>query len=227
VSIFPAVVEALRAENARKSIAGDVLLIGRQRVEFSTATDTEFFQTFSEVRTINALDVSRYEGCDIVHDMNEPVPDRLTRIADFIFDGSCLDNIFDPAMAIRGLSRMLRPGGRMMLVEHGTAIQGALLAFSPEWFFDFFAANDYAGFRVTLFRFFDILRSRWVAVPWEPYDDGGPVSATPGTQIGDFINVVIAEKGEASTDDRAPTQGQYRVLHGDDQYRRAWERFKR
>jgi SAM-dependent methyltransferase len=224
VSIFPAIVGALRAENACRPIAGDVLLIGRQKVEFSDLTDTELFQTFPEVRTINALDASRYEGCDIVHDMNIPIPEGLNGIADFIFDGSCLDNIFDPAMAIRGFSRMLRPGGRMMLVEHGTAIQGALVAFSPEWFFDFFAANDYERCRITLFRFDDILRSPWEALPWEPYRDGTMVKATP--EIGDFVNVVIAEKGSVSTDDRSPMQGQYRVMHGNDPYRKAWERFK-
>jgi hypothetical protein len=41
-----------------------------------------------------------------------------------------------------------------------------------------------------------------------------PVSATPGTQIGHFVTVLIAEKGEHSTDDIAPVQGQYRIMHG-------------
>jgi SAM-dependent methyltransferase len=228
MSIFPAVIEELKRENAFRPIAGDVLLIGRQTVEGSTLTDTELFQQFPEVVTVNALDVSAYEGADIVWDLNVELPDRYASICDFIFDGSCLDNVFDPAMAIRSLSKMLRPGGRMMLVEHGTAIQGAVLCFSPEWFFDFFAANGYEDCWIKLFAFPNgIYGGPWVPIPWEPYHRGEPVSATPGTLIGDFVSVVVAEKRKDSTSDKIPIQAQYRAMHGDpeDEYKKAWQRF--
>ncbi len=81
-----------------------------------------------------ALDVSDYEGAEIIHDLNTPLPNKYRSVADFIFNGSCLDNLFDPAMAIKSMSKMLRPGGRVMHVEHGSPIQGAFLCYSPEFF---------------------------------------------------------------------------------------------
>jgi hypothetical protein len=93
---------------------------------------------------VMALDVSDYEQAEIVFDLNETLPAKYHRIADFIFNGSCLDNLFDPATAIKSLSKMLRPGARVMHLEHGTAIQSAFLCYSPEWFFDFYAINNYA-----------------------------------------------------------------------------------
>src|SRR5262245_8544862 len=158
MSLFPAVMQLLRNEHAFRPIDGDLLLIGRQRVEDSEQTDKEFFASFCNAR-FNALDVSPFEGANIIYDLNYPLPPVLHGIADFIFDGSCLDNIFDTGQAMRSLSRLLRPGGRIVLMEHGTPFQGpgapagALMTFSPEWFFNFFAINRYADCQVYLGRF--------------------------------------------------------------------------
>lgn len=209
MAISPDVVSLIRAENERRPILGDVLLIGRQPLE-TGETDWKFFGGFGSA-TVRALDVSDYEGAQIIHDLNQPLPAALHNICDFLFDGSCLDNLFDPANALRSFGRMLRPGGRMMLVEHGTAIQGALICFSPEWFYDFFAANKYELHGITLLSF---PAGRWEPKQWVPYEGGKPVTASPGTEIGDFYSVVIAEKHYGSTNDRALIQAQYRVLHG-------------
>lgn len=211
MSLFPAVMDMLRAEHAFRPLAGDLVLIGRQTVEHSAITDKEFFASFCEAR-FHALDVSDYEGADIIHDLNTPLPPHLYGIADFIFDGSCLDNIFDVGNAMRSLSRLLRPGGRVMLMEHGTAIQGALTCFSPEWFFNFFAGNSYEDCQINLGLFPFGMEMEWFVRPWEPYDaHGNPVPATP--RCGDFVNIVLAEKGAQSRDDCRPVQAQYRTVY--------------
>lgn len=229
MSIFPAVIEMLQAENKYRPINQDVLLIGRQTIENSTQTDYELFSDLG-AKVVWAMDVSDYEECNIVHDLNGPLPKELHNFTDFIFDGSCLDNIFDPANALRSFSKMLRPGGRMMLMEHGTAIQGALTVFSPEWFFDFFAVNNYVDCQITMMTFPWGMHDTWASIPWAPYGhDGMPVTATPAVGWIDqnFITMVIAEKGQDSTDDKAPIQAQYRLLHGssDEVYAAADRRF--
>lgn len=221
MSIFRDYIAELRRENAYKPIAGDVMLIGRQKLEESDQTDLELFGQFSEVESIRAIDVSIVDGADIRWDLNEPVPEHLWNTCDFLFDGSCLDNIFNAAEALRSFSKMLRPGGRMVIAEHGTAIQGAILVFSPEWFFDFFAANDYADCQITLYSFPGMTGHNWTAHRWDAYVDGAPVLATP--MIGDFVNFVIAEKGGLSTNDQCPLQAQYR--DEDERYRAAFKRF--
>jgi SAM-dependent methyltransferase len=226
MSIFPAIIDLLHREHSFKPITGDLVLIGRQSIECSTLTDQEFFASFCDAR-FHALDVSEYEGADIIHDLNQPLPEELVGCADFVFDGSCLDNIFDVGNAMRCLSRLLRPGGRIVLMEHGTAIQGALMTFSPEWFFNFFAANDYADCQVYLGLFPFGMRKEWWLCLWEPFDaDDNPVPATP--MCGDFVNVVIAEKGPASNDSRVPIQAQYRLMHrsSNKPYVAAYHRYK-
>lgn len=166
-------------------------------------TDRSFFSMFTDAK-LTALDVSAYEGAGIVHDLNAELPDRLHGIANFIFEGSCLDNLFDPARAIKSMSKMLRPGGRILAFDHATPIQSAYLCYPPEWFWNFFTANGYE--RVAVFTCaFDGVLGPWTVFPWVPE------TAVPR---GDFITAVIAEKGARSTDDVSPIQGHYRKLHG-------------
>ena len=63
-------------------------------------TDRSIFHALG-IDGVKALDASAYEGAEIVHDLNRPLPDNLKATADFIVDGSTLDNVFDPAMTLR------------------------------------------------------------------------------------------------------------------------------
>lgn len=165
-------------------------------------TDTAFFSMFSGAN-LSSLDVSPYEGAAIIHDMNKELPPEYYGRADFVFDGSCLDNIFDPACALRSMSHLLRPGGRMFLFNHSTLIQSAYLAFSPEWFWDFFQFNGYRDIQVFTGSFKSVGK-QWDVQQW-----------TPGTRYPgcDFITVAIAEKAEHQAELVAPIQAHYRKMH--------------
>lgn len=166
-------------------------------------TDRSFFSLFTGAE-LKSLDVSSYEGADIIHDMNEELSVHHRDVADFVFDGSCLDNIFDPARALRSMTKLLRPGGRIFCFNHSTLIQSAYLAFSPEWFWDFFEFNRFKNIRMFSCAFENVL-SAWNVYPW-----------IPGTAYpkGDFITVAIAEKAYQSTSVVAPIQAHYRKMHG-------------
>ena len=90
-----------------------------------------------------SIDVSSYENADLVIDLSYKIPEEHHNRFDFIYDGSCLDNIFNPAEAIMNMSRMLRPGGRIMTLNHATHWNGPYTCFSVGWFFYFFVANRY------------------------------------------------------------------------------------
>jgi SAM-dependent methyltransferase len=164
-------------------------------------TDTAFFSMFSGGK-LSSLDVSPYEGAAIIHDMNKELPSEHYGCADFVFDGSCLDNIFDPACALRSMSHLLRPGGRMFLFNHSTLIQSAYLAFSPEWFWDFFEFNGYQDIQVFTGSFKSVGKA-WDVSPWMP---GWPYPKQ------DFITVAIAEKAN-DVEYVAPIQAHYRKMH--------------
>jgi hypothetical protein len=106
-------------------------------------TDRSIFRALG-INSVKALDVSPYEGAEIIHNLCEPIPDSLRESADFIVDGSTLDNVFDPAMALRNLAAMLKPGGRVLLINAWSPRDGSYQLCSPAWYFDFFVANGFA-----------------------------------------------------------------------------------
>jgi hypothetical protein len=225
MSIWPAVCDII-VRHGR--VRGDVVLIGRQTIEQGCFIDGERpsddFDLFGRLgaKTVQALDISPYEGAGIIHDLNSPLPYKYWWIADFIFDGSCLDNIFNAATAMRSFSEILRPGGTMVLMEHSTSMQSAIVCFSPEWFFNFFAVNKYETCEITLFSFprWRGMHGKWKARRWTCYDENDRLMPTTVKDsirgIGDFITVVVARKGDRSTDNLYPVQGLYRNLHKTD-----------
>jgi len=179
-------------------------------------TDRCFFAMFSSAGVI-ALDVSDYEDAEIIHDLNIELPEKYFGIADFIFNGSCLDNLFDPATAIKSISKMLRPQGRVIHLEHGSPIQSSFLCYSPEWFFDYYAFTDYADCQIYVCSFGASLQNSWIVNRWFPFE-GSADSLKPtllNMGVGDFVNIVIAEKSETSSDVKTPIQCHYRFFQND------------
>ena len=80
--------------------------------------DVDFFKMvgFSEVK---AIDVSGFEGAELILDLNGDIPPILKETCDFLVDGSLLDNIFDPISGLRTAVKLLRPNGRLYLSNAG------------------------------------------------------------------------------------------------------------
>jgi len=176
-------------------------------------TDRSFLSMFTDAEVI-ALDASACENAEIVHDLNDPLPVQYENAADFIINGNCLSNVFDPVTAIESLSRMLRPGGRMFSFELGTQAHGAFLMYSPEWFFGFYAANSYDGCKIYVAHFDQDLNDDYDVYLWHPFFDqnGQPNRSPMRIDDSDFLLYVVAMKGVNSTNDRAPTQASYRMM---------------
>jgi hypothetical protein len=120
--------------------------------ETDRISDTAVFHGIADCEVL-ALDISAYEGAEVVHDLNLPLPAKYRAKFDFIFDGSSLDNIFNVTQALFNMSEMLRPGGRMVLYNTSNSHQSAYLQFSPDWFWDYFAINGYADCKVYVHEF--------------------------------------------------------------------------
>lgn len=179
--------------------------------------DKSFFAMLSDARVFS-LDVNSYEGADIICDLNGDLHPHLCNVADFILNGSVLDDIFDPAQALRNMSAMLRPGGRIMIYESATqqGLGGGYLTFSPEWFFTFFRENNYDKCQIYLCHYEDH-HGRWDVFEWAPYMNGEPAPAL--ARKDDATIVVIAQKGMASRNDRKPLRSNYRQMYGMQPYK--------
>ncbi|SRR5258706_3153274 len=246
MAITTHIFRAFLKEHRYRALLGNGLLIGRQSVLFtpdamrdiarseSVATreipfrqdedtrgagpmvDYDLFASFCDLK-MEALDISPYEKANIIHNMCEPVPSSLHGQYDFIYNGSCMDNLFNPTEFLKNCSRMLRPGGRFVSIEHGSAYPGGYLLYSPDFFLDFFALNNYADALIFVCDFLGYrsphhMQSPWMLWSWNPARNDKPatehsIHLSPSNRL----ILCIAEKGEEATDDRIPIQGVYRT----------------
>lgn len=203
-------------------------------------TDINFFNGLG-VRSLDAIDISDYEGANIIFDMNNKyVPDHLHRKYNVIINGSCLDNIFDPHQAIQNTTSMLSPNGRIIHMEHSSYFNGPYLMFSPEWLVDYYVMN---GFNIlgVFVGVFDC-SERLYNGPWAVFSlsELGLLSqnfSMPSTDSVNFLNsegkriatekhrmtMVIAEKARNNGLDSAcvPVQALYRSQRDREQYQSA------
>src|SRR5208283_5155456 len=112
---------------------------GAQGCEF--ISDRYFLKALG-VKNFHALDVTDYEGADIVHDMGQPIPKEHYSKYDFIYNGSCFDNMFNPGVAIMNISKLLKPHGRSVNIECASSNNNPYLMFSPAWFYDYYVVNN-------------------------------------------------------------------------------------
>src|SRR5439155_8100430 len=71
--------------------------------EFTAVPHTyaEEFLKLLGAEEVVSIDISDYEGASLVHDMNEPIPDRWKGQYDLVFDGGTLEHVFNFPAAIK------------------------------------------------------------------------------------------------------------------------------
>ena len=96
---------------------------------------------------VHSMDVSDYEGADILWDLNQPIPPELEAKFTVLFDGGSLEHIFNAPVALTSYMRMVRPGGHLLLALPANNYCGhGMYQFSPEFFFS--ALSEQNGFTV-------------------------------------------------------------------------------
>ena len=94
---------------------------------------------------LEVTDYSPYEGADVIHDLNLPVPSTHHDAYDVVFDGGVLEHVFNYPMAVENCMRMVREGGHVIIASIANNELGhGFYQFSPELFFRLFSkANGY------------------------------------------------------------------------------------
>ncbi|MDR2802844.1 MAG: class I SAM-dependent methyltransferase [Treponema sp.] len=86
--------------------------------------------------TIDSIDYSNYEGANVIHDMNTPVPEALKNKYDCVWDGGALEHIFNYPAAIKNCMDIVKTGGHLILETPCNNFFGhGFYQFSPELFF--------------------------------------------------------------------------------------------
>ena len=103
-----------------------------------------FFETLG-FKKIDTLDVSNYEGAEILFDLNEQnTPKELQNKYDFIYDGGTLEHLFNIGNALNHLTKMIK---RMGVIFHNNPCNGYIdhgfFQISPTLYFDYYLTNNF------------------------------------------------------------------------------------
>jgi hypothetical protein len=102
--------------------------------------------------TVDSVDHSAYENASHSHDMNVPAPQPLVGQFDTIFDGGCLEHIFNVPQALKNCSAFCKADAQIIHVLPANNFCGhGFWQFSPELFFSLYSkANGYSDTEVFL-----------------------------------------------------------------------------
>lgn len=111
------------------------------------------FLSFLGTKRLSTLDVSDYEGADVLHDMNSPIPESLHEQFDTLFDSGTLEHVFRVDTALKNCMEMVKVGGHALITVPANNYCGhGFYQFSPELFYRVFTPkNGYEIEQVTLF----------------------------------------------------------------------------
>lgn len=176
-------------------------IYSKQHSDQKFITDQTFFGMLG-VEKVYAIDHSDFEGADILINLNVDLPKKHEESVDFLYGGSVCDNVFDPAMYIRNIAKLLKPGGRVLDTNVASNEHHLYMCPPPIWYFDYFVMNSFADCKLYVCEGSD--NHIYLL---EPPVTMKLVSDWPLTNLG---VIFIAEKGFNSTWQISPTQDCYR-----------------
>lgn len=100
-------------------------------------------------RAIRSLDASKYEGAEIIHDLNAPIPNELRGSTRFLYSNGTIEHVFNIATALHNITQLLCVGGTALLTAPANGQCGhGFYQLSPEFFYRFFEVNGFEDARV-------------------------------------------------------------------------------
>jgi hypothetical protein len=143
-----------------------------------------FLRESLRTKEIHALDYSSFEGADILHDLNLPIPDSLKARFDLVIEAGTLEHVFNFPVAIANVMQMAKVGGTLI----GSTIANNLCGhgfyqFSPELIFRILTAEN--GFELDEVL---VAEGRYPGVELTPLS--AAFKLTDPAQIGDRVGVM-------------------------------------
>ena len=188
---------------------GSVMTIGRQGLHVNEPMIKEIFHTSSDYKNheyceellikylgatnVESIDHSEYEGASYSHDMNQPLPSELVGRFDTVFDGGCLEHIFNAPQALKNCSLFCKPGGQILHALPANNFCGhGFWQFSPELFFSLYSKNN--GYADTQVFIADLSNTkRWFLVK-EPAN-GQRVNVMSSNSLYVLVRTVLKDAG--------------------------------
>jgi hypothetical protein len=190
-------------------LAGQVLSRKRHFAEKNYVSDLCLFG-FMGFESIESLDFSDFEGCDIVYDLNRSDPETaIAQPYDLLLDTGTIEHVFHVPNAMLNIFKMLKVGGHVIhMAPTNNYVDHGFFQFSPTFFHDFYKANGFADVAIYLAQMTTDTNGR----PWmlSEYRAGMLDNISSGGFDDKLYETfVVARKTEQSTGDAVPYQGVY------------------
>lgn len=104
---------------------------------------------------IESLDMSSFEGAEIICDLSKPLPPELEGQFDLVFDGGTVEHVYEITTAFDNVRRLVKVGGALVSVNGANNQLGhGFYQFSPELLWRTFSKD--AGFQVERMHLVDV-----------------------------------------------------------------------
>jgi len=98
---------------------------------------------------VDSMDYSTFEQATVIHDLNQPVPEKLKDKYSVVIDGGTLEHVFNFPVAVKNCMDMIRVGGHYISISPANNQCGhGFYQFSPELFFSLFQSRH--GFEIKM-----------------------------------------------------------------------------
>jgi len=226
----------LLRQAAEKPFSGSVMQLGREKIYFTYAevehwaresgvpvsgdvlstiedreaivTDSDFF-TMLGFDEVHSCDVSAYQDCTHVLDLNEPLPEDLVGKYDMVFDSGTIEHVFDQRTVFNNIHDLLKTPGRIIHFSPGTHwVDHGFYMYSPLFFYEYYSANL---FDINVSQIWTVKKHALTrAGTWTFYDyTPGSLRLLTHSFPGPMGVHFIASKTEQSLRDKIPQQGEY------------------
>jgi hypothetical protein len=99
-------------------------------LRYGELADT-FLTRFLDVRDLQAMDHSAYEGAAILHDLNQPLPEALHEQFDVVIDSGTIEHVFNLPVAIATCMQLVKRGGTLFLSSRTISAGTASISSAP------------------------------------------------------------------------------------------------
>ena len=114
-------------------------ILSKVEINVLLKTNEEFAESLFQAlgaMEVDSLDLSDFEGANIQHDLNTPIPEKLKGQYSAVFDGGTLEHVFNYPMAIQNCMNMLEQGGHLISITPANNQCGhGFYQFSPELYY--------------------------------------------------------------------------------------------
>lgn len=93
---------------------------------------------------LDVIDVVEVRGGEMLHDLNEPLPEQMREQYALVVDAGTLEHCFNIAVAARNVAELVAVGGSVIHGNPLNMFNHGFYNFNPTWYHDFYETNGFA-----------------------------------------------------------------------------------